>query len=93
MEKKTSKQAAEQVVNNRSLTHFLICCPVEIVGEALESGSGIPEKETYPNKNRERLTLCVKKRGRKNNNKKVCRFKQRTGKNQSLNLLFGNDFL
>ena len=71
--KKTSKQAVEQVFNNRSLTHCLICCPVEIVGEALESGSGIPEKQTYPDKNRERLTLCVIRKDEKITRKSLSR--------------------
>ena len=45
------------IVNNASLTHCLICGPVETEEEALESGSGTPETETYPDMNRGRLKL------------------------------------
>ena len=43
-----------------SHTRCLICCPVETEEAALESSSDTPEKETYPDMNRGRLTLWVR---------------------------------
>lgn len=44
-------------VTSTSLTHCLICCPVEIEAEALENDSDTPERGTCPDMNTGHLAL------------------------------------